>query len=104
MSDQQLVLRFDAPPSSATALAEEAREDGLESARQRRGGTSIPPPANGHAEGGLSTETPAIPARCPVLGKPVCYRADCRHYQSGGCVHPQAVAPVTEGTLPASDA
>ncbi len=33
----------------------------------------------------------AIPARCPVVGRPVCYRADCRHYQHGGCVQPEAV-------------
>ena len=28
-------------------------------------------------------------ARCPVVGKPVCYRADCRHW-SNGCAHPDA--------------
>ena len=34
----------------------------------------------------------AIPARCPVVRKPVCYRGDCRHYQPAGGAHPEATA------------
>ena len=35
----------------------------------------------------------AIPALCPVVGKSVCYFDDCRRYQQGGCVHPEAMRP-----------
>lgn len=39
----------------------------------------------------LGPELATVPTRCPVVGKPVCYYADCRHFQGGGCVHPEAV-------------
>ena len=35
---------------------------------------------------------PGIPARCPVVGKPVCYRGDCRHWSGGGCGHADLTA------------
>ena len=51
------------------------------------GGTNTPPapPARHTARGRAE-----IPAICPVVGRPVCYRADCRHYLAGGCAHPEA--------------
>ena len=42
------------------------------------------------ADGAGAHESGAIPARCPVVGKPVCYFADCRHWQGGSCAHPGA--------------
>ena len=52
-----------------------------------RPGASTPPRARGR-EGAAPG---AIPAKCPVVGKPVCYRQDCRHW-SNGCAHPEARA------------
>ena len=45
------------------------------------GGTKPPPRRSGAADGAL--------APCPVVGAPVCYRGDCRHW-SDGCRHPDA--------------
>jgi hypothetical protein len=42
------------------------------------------------ADGAGAHESGAIPARCPVVGNPVCYFADCRHWQGGSCAHPGA--------------
>ena len=50
-----------------------------------------PPDDGGLTDGAGTPNGAAIPARCPVVGKPICYRADCHHYQHGGCVHPEAV-------------
>ena len=47
----------------------------------------------GPAGATLGVEPATIPARCPVVGKPVCYRDGCRHFQGGGCVHPEVVRP-----------
>ena len=90
MSDAQLELLFDAPAPTGAAIAGESRETGPESASQGGSGTPFPPAAaNGRAGGALYA---AIPATCPVVGKPVCYRGDCRWYQGGGCAHPEATA------------
>ena len=50
-------------------------------------------PDDGGRTNGAGTPNGAIPAKCPVVNRPVCYRADCRHYQHGGCAHPEAVRP-----------
>ena len=50
-----------------------------------------PPPALA-ADGWTAVEPATIPERCPVLGKPVCYYADCRHWSGGGGVHPEGGA------------
>ena len=49
-----------------------------------------PPEAAGRRDGAVTHESVAIPALCPVVNRPVCYRADCRHW-SAGCAHPEAV-------------
>ena len=83
----QLELLFDAPAPIAAAIAGESRS--AESAPQEQSGIRPPPEANGRAGGALGAVIPAI---CPVVGKPVCYRCDCWHYQGGGCGHPEATA------------
>ena len=88
----QLELLFDISPSTGTAATGESHENDPESAAPGRSGDSTPPAANGHPGGALSTNIPAIPVRCPVVGMPVCYYGDCRHYQSAGCAHPAATA------------
>ena len=90
----QLELLFDISPSTGTAATGESHENDPESAAPGRSGdsTTTPPAANGHPGGAPSTNIPAIPVRCPVVGMPVCYYGDCRHYQSAGCAHPAATA------------
>ena len=56
--------------------------------REQSGPT--PPESAGRAGTALGAEPAAIPARCPVVRRPVCYRQDCRHW-SNGCAHPEAV-------------
>ena len=51
------------------------------------------PDDGGRTNGAGTPNGVAIPARCPVVNRPVCYRADCHHYQHGGCAHPEAVRP-----------
>ena len=67
--------------------------NGPQTAPRQPSGTGIPPESTGHAGPALGAEPAAIPARCPVVVRAVCYYADCRHYQRGGCVHPEAVRP-----------
>ena len=89
MSDSQLLL-FEAP--DGTAADAQARENGAQAAPPRQGGNTAPSEAAGGAE---ATGTPvpgAIPARCPVVGNPVCYYADCRYWQGARCAHPEAVS------------
>ena len=81
--------------SCSTPLAPRSPGDHAKTALRalRRGKVAnSPPEAAGRAERAGAHESGAIPARCPVLGKPVCYRCDCRHYQGGGCAHPEATA------------
>ena len=77
-------------------FAGESCENGPESAPQGQSGIhpNNPPPAEatGRAERAGAAILGAVPATCPVVGKPVCYRGDCRHYQSGACAHPAATA------------
>ena len=87
MREGQLELLFDAPAPIAAAIAGESRS--AESAPQDASGIRPPPEANGRAGGALGAVIPAI---CPVVGKPVCYRGDCRWYQGAGCAHPEATA------------
>ncbi len=74
--DEQLELLFEEPP----AVPERPAAD---------------PAPNPDAEPNIARNIPptAIPARCPVVGKAVCYYADCRHWSGGGCAHPEAVRP-----------
>ena len=70
-------------------FAGESCENGPESAPQ---GQSDQPEATGRAERAGAAILGAVPATGPVVGKPVCYRGDCRHYQSAACAHPAATA------------
>ena len=67
--------------------SEKTAHDGAVTAPQTQDGIGIPPESAGHAG------HTAVPALCPVVGKSVCYFDDCRHYQQGGCVHPEAMRP-----------
>ena len=62
---------------------------GPETAPAAPGGTSPPPRRRGAADGALSADSAAVPARCPVLGRAVCYRQDCRHWSADRCAHPE---------------
>ena len=88
-ADAQLELLFAAPAAPGTATTGESRENGPENAPQGKPQGKAPPGAAGRAERTLGA---AIPAICPVVGKPVCYRGDCRWYQGAGCAHPEATA------------
>ena len=57
----------------------------------RSGASTASTPPRGREGGALGAIPGAIPAECPVVGKPVCYRQDCRHW-SNGCAHPEAYA------------
>ena len=87
-ADAQLELLFAATAAPGTATTGESRENGPGNAPQGK----APPGAAGRAERAGAHESGAIPARCPVVGEPVCYRADCRWYQGAGCAHPEATA------------
>ena len=110
---EQLELLFEAPlaPVSAPETAPprrptrpESAESGPAAARSPRKssvrrpqaapravpGIQTPPEAAGRRDGAVTHESVAIPALCPVVNRPVCYRADCRHW-SAGCAHPEAV-------------
>lgn len=77
---QQLDL-FDPPPAAH------------QTASQKQPGTGTPTAASGHAGGGLTPCSSAIPARCPVTGRRFwCVRGDCRHWGGGRCAHPEAVS------------
>ena len=81
---EQLELQFEAP---SAAPGQPATKQSQTPDRLRSG----PAGENRRTNGAGTPNGVAIPARCPVVGLPVCYRADCRHYQHGGCVHPKAV-------------
>ena len=68
------------------------RKSGAQAVPQRRGGTPAPSEAAGGAEATGAPVPGAIPDRCPVVGKPVCYYADCRYWQGERCAHPEAVS------------
>ena len=92
MSDAvQLELLFDPSPAPAQAPAA-ATAESRENAPQERSDVLTPPRANGSAGASLSVDSGRIPSRCPVVGTPVCYYADCHHFQHGGCGHPEATA------------
>ena len=99
VSDLQLELLFDAPAPTAAASGGRIVRNGAGSASQERSGIQPPPEATEHAAGVQSTAIHGIPARCPVVGTPVCYQGDCRHYQGGGCTHPEAVSRPQRTTL-----
>ena len=80
---EQLELQFEAP---SAAPGQPATKQSQTPDRLRSG----PAGENRRTNGAGTPNGVAIPARCPVVGLPVCYRADCRHYQHGGCVHPKA--------------
>ena len=67
----------------------------LERAHKRPGAAqghpSPRPGALRAADGAGAHESGAIPARCPVVDRLVCYYDGCRHWQ-GGCAHPEATA------------
>ena len=75
------------------------RDAMLKRCRIERGATTRPTGAVPIETGRPAPSTPprgreggalgAIPANCPV-GKPVCYRQDCRHW-SNGCAHPRGL-------------
>ena len=52
------------------------------------GGPFTPPVTAGRRDGRLRHDSGAIPPRCPVLDRAVCYRQDCRHWSAGACCHP----------------
>lgn len=89
VSDSQLLLFAD---PDATETDAQPRENGAQTAPQRRGGTQGPSAATGGAEATGAPGPGAIPARCPVVGKPLYYYADCRHWQGARCAHPEAVS------------
>ena len=99
---EQLELLFEEPPAAPgraaaapppsrrfrqTAPKNIAHNGAVTAPREQSQNT---PESAGRAEPALGALPAAIPARCPVVGRPVCYRQDCRHYQGGG-VHPEAV-------------
>ncbi|MDE0362313.1 MAG: hypothetical protein OXI74_14180, partial [Rhodospirillaceae bacterium] len=89
VSDSQLLLFEDPDGTEADA---QPRENGAQTAPRRQGGTQAPSEAAGGAEATGAPVPGAIPARCPVVGKPVCYYADCRHWQGERCAHPEALS------------
>ena len=74
-----------APPDRAVGGAETA-------SRARAGAPKAPPAARGRAERSPGHDSGAIPAKCPVVGKPVCQYADCRHW-TDRCAHPEVNRP-----------
>ena len=89
VSDSQLLLFADPDATEADAAP---RENGAQTAPRRQGGTPAPSAAPGGAEATGAPVPGAIPARCPVVGKAVCYYDRCHHYQGAGCAHPEALS------------
>ena len=85
-----VVATMTAPPVQLDLFDPPAPLSAPASAPERRKGTTTRPGALRAADGAGAHESGAIPARCPVVGKPVCYFADCRHWQGGSCAHPDA--------------
>ena len=84
------LLLFEDPDGTEADI--EPRENGAQTAPQPRSDTQAPSEAAGGAEATGTPGTGGIPARCPVVGKAVCYYADCRHWQDERCAHPEAVS------------
>ena len=70
-----------APPVQLDLFDPPAPLSAPTSAPVRRKGTTTRPGARRAADGAGAHESGAIPARCPVVRRPVCYRQDCRHWQ-----------------------
>ena len=54
------------------------------------------PGERSHASGKAGIPA-ARPETCPVVGRPVCYYGDCRHWSGAGCAHPSAVSAPLRG-------
>ena len=55
-------------------------------------------PASGRSHAAAKAAiTAAKPETCPVVGRPVCYYGDCRHWSGAGCAHPSAVSAPPAG-------
>ena len=88
---EQLELVFDEPTAAPGRPAAEPGPKAGDRGRPRKSERTAARDAG--PTQGPGPAPAAIPARCPVVGRPVCYRDGCRHYQGGGCVHPEAVRP-----------
>jgi len=74
----------------ATGTAAERAKSKPRRRRKSQGGPPAPE-AGGRRDGAGAHESGVIPARCPVVRRPVCFYDNCQHFIGDRCAHPEAV-------------